>query len=212
MYALAQTETYHDIGFSLSARRRKTRLQKIELYAADAGIYAQGDRCDAIYKIKFGAVRVYRLLSDGRRQIVAFHLAGDTFGFEAGRTHGFFAETMVESGVTTLEDGAFAKSPTELTMLALREMVRAQEHLIVVGKQCAVEKLAVFLLDLAERQGDPEQIDIPMSRTDIGDYLGMTIETVSRNLSRLRVQGVLRFHSSRSIELVKPDYLRKLCH
>lgn len=89
-------------------------------------------------------------------------------------------------------------------------MIRAQQHLLVVGRHSAMEKVAVFLVDLAERQGDLDVIDIPMSRTDIGDYLGMTIETVSRSLSKLRDDGILRLRSSRSIEVLKPSHLRRL--
>jgi CRP/FNR family nitrogen fixation transcriptional regulator len=94
--------------------------------------------------------------------------------------------------------------------LALKEMIRAQQHLLVVGKQNALEKLAVFLVDLAERQGDLDLIDLPMTRTDIGDYLGMTIETVSRSLSKLRADGILRLRSSRSVEILKSERLRRL--
>ncbi len=91
--------------------------------------------------------------------------------------------------------------------LAPREMIRARQHLLVVGRQSALEKVAVFLVNLAERQGDLDVIDIPMTRTDIGDYLGMTIETVSRNLSNLRDDDILRLHSSRSIQILKPVHL-----
>jgi CRP/FNR family nitrogen fixation transcriptional regulator len=94
--------------------------------------------------------------------------------------------------------------------LALKEMIRAQQHLLVVGKQNALEKLAVFLVDLAERQGDLDLIDLPMTRTDIGDYLGMTIETVSRSLSKLRADGILRLRSSRSVEILKSERMRRL--
>jgi CRP/FNR family nitrogen fixation transcriptional regulator len=94
--------------------------------------------------------------------------------------------------------------------LALKEMIRAQQHLLVVGKQNALEKLAVFLVDLAERQGDLDLIDLPMTRTDIGDYLGMTVETVSRSLSKLRADGILRLRSSRSVEILKSERMRRL--
>ncbi|URK87771.1 helix-turn-helix domain-containing protein [Rhizobium sp. RCAM05350] len=96
-------------------------------------------------------------------------------------------------------------------VLALGSMIRAQEHLLVVGRQSAVEKLAAFLVDIAERQGDLEQIDLPMTRVDIGEYLGMTIETVSRSFSRLRDEGILRLHNARTVEFIKPECLRRLC-
>lgn len=184
-----------------------TRPRPVTLHAAGTEIYAQGEKSGTLYRIEFGAVRIYRLLADGRRQVVAFHIAGETFGFEGGKVRSFFAECIVSSGLTTVDldgDGRYSK---DLMELALKEMGRAQKHLLVVGKQCALEKLAVFLVDLADRQGGLDCIDIPMTRTDIGDYLGMTIETVSRNLSKLKSEGVVRLQSSRSIEIVKPERL-----
>ncbi len=214
MYATAQSSTHRSANpglAGLASRPAQSWPRRIELLAADTEIYAQGERSGTLYHIEFGAVRVYRLLADGRRQVVAFHLAGETFGFEADRSRSFFAETTVETGLRMMEPGDYDQCAPELMAAALRGMVRAQEHLLVVGRQSAVEKLAVFLLDLAKRQGDNDQIDLPMTRNDIGDYLGMTIETVSRNLSRLRDDGILRLRSSRCIEVLQPERLRKLC-
>jgi CRP/FNR family nitrogen fixation transcriptional regulator len=186
------------------------RVRPVTFHAPESEIYAQGEAAGTIYRIEYGAVRVFRLLADGRRQVVAFHIAGETFGFEAGNTHSFFAEAIVQTGLSTVEldhDGHY--SP-ELMTIALRCMVRAQEHLLVVGKQSALEKLAVFLVDLADRQDSHGCIDLPMTRTDIGDYLGMTIETVSRSLSKLRDMGILRLKNTRCIEVLKPGKLRLL--
>jgi CRP/FNR family nitrogen fixation transcriptional regulator len=187
-----------------------TRPRPVTLHTPETEIYAQGDTPGTLYRIEFGAVRIYRLLADGRRQVVAFHIAGETFGFEGGKSRSFFAESIVATGLTTVDIDRDGRYSAQLMELALKEMVRAQEHLLVVGKQCALEKLAVFLTDLADRQGGLDCIDIPMTRTDIGDYLGMTIETVSRNLSKLRAEGVLRLQSSRSIEILKPERIRRL--
>jgi CRP/FNR family nitrogen fixation transcriptional regulator len=184
-----------------------TRPRPVTLHTPGTEIYAQGEAAGTLYRIEFGAVRICRLMADGRRQVVAFHIAGETFGFEGGKVRSFFAECIVSTGLTTVEIDRDGRYSPELMELALKEMVRAQEHLLVVGKQCALEKLAVFLVDLAERQGGLDCIDLPMTRTDIGDYLGMTIETVSRNLSKLRSEGVLRLRSSRSIEILKPQRL-----
>lgn len=187
-----------------------SRPRPVTLHTPETEIYAQGDKSGTLYRVEFGAVRIYRLMSDGRRQVVAFHIAGETFGFEGAKVHSFFAECIVSTGLTTVDVDGDGRYSASLMELALKEMVRAQEHLLVVGKQCALEKLAVFLVDLAKRQGDSDRIDIPMTRTDIGDYLGMTIETVSRNLSKLKAEGVVRLNSSRSIEIVKPDRLQRL--
>ena len=187
-----------------------SRPQPLTFFAADAEIYAQGESAGRVYKIAYGAVRIYRLLADGRRQVVAFHIAGETFGFEAAHAHSFFAEAIVQTAVTTVAVGFDECYTPDLMALALRSMVRAQEHLLVIGRQNALEKLAVFLVDMAERQGGLELVDLPMTRTDIGDYRGMTIETVSRNLSKLRDMGILRLKSTRCVEILRADKLRLL--
>ena len=187
------------------------RPRPVAFHPADTEIYAQGEQAGALYRIEYGAVRIYRLLADGRRQVVAFHIAGETFGFEAWNLRSFFAESIVPTGLTTVDVEGDGRYPADLMALALRSMVRAQEHLLVVGRQSALEKLAVFLVDLDDRQGGDGVIDLPMTRTDIGDYLGMTIETVSRSLSKLRDMGILRLRNTRCVELLKSDKLRLLC-
>lgn len=94
--------------------------------------------------------------------------------------------------------------------MALQSLVRAQEHLLVLGRQNAVERLAAFLLDMAERQGSLRHIDLPMARADIGDYLGLSIETVSRVFSRLRQKDVIRLSNLRTVEIVKRQALEDL--
>ena len=106
------------------------------LYQAGAEIYAQGERCGSLYKIEFGAVRIYRLLSDGRRQISAFHFAGEMFGFEADNIHHFFAEAICGTGIRTLRTAASkGELAIELLPMALQGLVRAQEHLLVLGRR-----------------------------------------------------------------------------
>lgn len=184
---------------------------QITLFAPDTEIFAQGDRAGSLYRVEFGAVRVYRLHADGRRQIVAFHLAGETFGLEAGGTHRFFAETTVHAGLSKVSLVAGEMVSQDLMALALGSMLHAREHLLVVGRQSALERLGAFLVDLAERLGDVDTIDLQMTRVDIGDYLGMTIETVSRGFSKLRDEGILKFHGVKTIEIVQPERLALLC-
>lgn len=180
-------------------------------YPAGAEIYAQGERCGNLYRVEFGAVRVYRLLSDGRRQISAFHLAGEVFGFEADDIHHFFAEAICGTGIRTLRlKSARGDLAIELLPMALKGLVRAQEHLLVLGRQNAVERIAAFLLEMAERQGGLLQVELPMSRADVADYLGLTIETVSRAFSRLKQKGVIRLPSLRSVEIVRWQALQDM--
>ena len=190
--------------------RAALRPRPITFHAPDSEIYAQGEKAGSLYRIEYGAVRIYRLLADGRRQVVAFHIKDETFGFEAFNVRSFYAEAIAPTGLTSVEPESDGRYSADLMALALRSMVRAQEHLLVIGRQSALEKLAVFLVDLDERQGHDGIIDLPMTRTDIGDYLGMTIETVSRNLSKLKDMGILRLKSTRCVEVLKAAKLRAL--
>jgi CRP/FNR family nitrogen fixation transcriptional regulator len=201
--------TFEPVG--QEARRAPCGTQPpVSFYPAGSEIYAQGERAGSIHLVEFGAVRVYRLLADGRRQISAFHLAGEMFGFEADAMHHFFAESINATGIRTFRPSAGADFSRDLLPYALRGMTRAQEHLLVLGRQNAIERLAAFLADMSERQGGLSPVELPMSRQDIGDYLGLTIETVSRAISRLRAKGVIKLIGLRSIKIVKPDALRFL--
>ncbi|MDG4875279.1 helix-turn-helix domain-containing protein [Mesorhizobium sp. WSM4935] len=179
----------------------------VSFFTAGAEIYAQGEKAGALYQVEFGAVRIYRLLADGRRQISAFHLAGETFGFEADTTHHFFAEAINATGVRVYRTPSGMDMSRQLLPLALKGLTRAQEHLLVLGRQNAIERVAAFLVEMSERQGGLRQVELPMSRNDIGDYLGLTIETVSRVFTRLKEKGVIRLLSLRSIEILKRDTL-----
>ncbi|MCV3205504.1 helix-turn-helix domain-containing protein [Mesorhizobium sp. YC-39] len=185
-------------------------LQPVSFFSAGSEIYAQGEKAGAFYQVEFGAVRVYRLFADGRRQISAFHLAGETFGFEADATHHFFAEAINSTGVRVFRRIAGADMSHQLLPLALKGLTRAQEHLLVLGRQNAVERVAAFLVDMVERQGGLRQVELPMSRADIGDYLGLTIETVSRVFTRLKEKGVIRLLNLRCVEIVKHDALQNM--
>ena len=185
-------------------------VQPISFFPAGSEIYAQGEKAGAFYQVEFGAVRIYRLLADGRRQISAFHLAGETFGFEAGTTHHFFAEAINATGVRVIRLSTGADMSHQLLPLALKGLTRAQEHLLVLGRQNAIERVAAFLVDMVERQGGLRQVELPMSRTDIGDYLGLTIETVSRVFTRLKDKGVIRLLNLRSVEILKQDVLQTM--
>lgn len=179
------------------------RPQIISFFRAGAEIYAAGEPAGNIYQIEFGAVRVFRLLADGRRQIGAFHLANELFGFEADVTHEFFAEAINATGIRRLRLNAGEDASRELLPLALRSLTTTQKHLLVLGRHSAVERLTAFLADMAERQGRTDHVCLPMSRLDIADYLGLTIETVSRTFTRLKEQQIIRLVDSRNIEILK---------
>lgn len=206
-------QTGHQLGSILFDRNIPLRplgsVQPPTFFPAGSEIYAQGEKSGNLYQVEFGAVRIYRLLADGRRQISAFHLAGELFGFEVDKSHHFFAEAICGTGIRVIRSSASHAVP-ELLSMALQSLVRAQEQLLVLGRQNAMERVAAFFLEMSERQGGLRQVELPMSRLDIADYLGLTIETVSRVISKLRLKGVIRLPSLRSVEIVKLQTLQDM--
>ncbi|XHB98329.1 helix-turn-helix domain-containing protein [Nitratireductor sp. ac15] len=184
---------------------------QVMFYEANAEIYAQGEQATALYQVEFGAVRLYRLLADGRRQISAFHVAGEVFGFEADGQHHFFAEAVGQACIRVFRKPAGETNWRQTLAAALAALVRAQEHLLVIGRQNAAERVAAFLLDMMERQNSDCAVQLPMSRTDIGDYLGLTIETVSRTFSKFRSRGLVRLVNTRTVEILDAATLRAMC-
>lgn len=199
--------TVTDAQFPAASPAGSAPRQHVQFFSSGAEIYGQGETAGPVYQVEFGAVRVYRLLPDGRRQISAFHLPGEVFGFESDSVHHFFAEAIIATGLRAFRQNPGADLASALLPLALRSLTRAQEHLLVLGRQHAIERMAVFLADMAERQGGTGHVDLPMPRSDIGDYLGLTIETVSRILTKLRAKGVIRLINVRSIEICRPEAL-----
>jgi len=203
------THTMREIAVNESRELFPTMMgQPIPFYSSGAEIYAQGEEAGNLFQVQFGCVRVYRLMADGRRQISAFHMSGEVFGFEAEATHQFFAEAIGGTGVRMIRLAPEITSSPRFLPLALQTMSRAQQHLIVLGRQNATERVAAFLVDMAERQGDFDHIDLPMPRGDIGDYLGLTIETVSRIFTKFRQAGFIRLVGSRELKFLNRQALQ----
>lgn len=181
-------------------------------------IFVQGGSADCFYKVLSGTVRTSQLLSDGRRQIDSFHLPGDIFGIETSGTHRFSADVVETATVIAYRRGRLDRLAAEDSDFAqqvvaamMRSLERAQDHLLLLGRKSALEKIATFLLDMSARLPDDDHIDLPMSRIDIADHLGLTIETVSRSLTRLERQGMIALPDHRrSIILYNKSALRQL--
>jgi CRP/FNR family nitrogen fixation transcriptional regulator len=172
-------------------------------------LFAEGEEAEYLYKVVAGTVRTYKLLSDGRRQINDFYLAGDIFAIEAGREHRFSAEAVDDVTViawrrSRLDQLArdYRAFGEQVMSAMIRSLARAQDHMLLLGRKTAQEKIATFLLALAERMDGDDRIELPMPRGDIADHLGLTIETVSRTLSDLARQGLIKLAAgSRSLVL-----------
>jgi CRP/FNR family nitrogen fixation transcriptional regulator len=185
-------------------------LGSTRILAKDEQLFCEGDRAAFFYKVVSGAIRTSKLLSDGRRQIDAFHLPGDIFGIESGDEHRFTAEALGAAtvivyrrcGLETLASGD-ATFSRQIVAAMMRSLERAQDHMLLLGRKSAMEKIATFLLDMAERFAEADHVDLPMSRTDIADHLGLTIETVSRSLTQLERQGVIELPAHRRTILLR---------
>ena len=176
-------------------------------FAPGEEIYAQDEDADMIYRVLSGTVRTTRLLSDGRRQIGDFYYAGNLVGLEAGSQHRFSAEALDNCEVQVIRKSALAlygdeglKIERTIWEETARELHRTQEHLMLLGRKSACEKVASFLLEMAGRFRG-EVAELPMGRQDMADYLGLTIETVSRMVTQLQSDGLVRFLGCRRFEI-----------
>jgi CRP/FNR family nitrogen fixation transcriptional regulator len=174
-------------------------------FARNIEIYGEDEPAEYLYQVMSGAVRTYRTLDDGRRQIGAFYLPGDVFGVEAGEVHLSSAEAICDAQVLVIKRSAvMARAEHErdlakqLWTLTVRELQRVQKHSLVLIKS-AEERVAGFLLEMAGRGSNAGAIELPMSRQDIADYLGLTIETVSRTFTQLAQSGTIALESSRRV-------------
>lgn len=181
-------------------------------------LFAEGDAADFFYKVVSGTVRTYKLLSDGRRQIDAFHLAGDIFGLETGDEHRFSADAVDAAKVVAFRRRRFETLAHDDPALGdqvmssmMRSLERAHDHMMLLGRKTAQEKVATFLLDMARRVSKEDRFELPMQRTDIADHLGLTIETVSRTLTQFAREGLIKLAAaSRSVVLCDKAALRRL--
>jgi CRP/FNR family nitrogen fixation transcriptional regulator len=164
-----------------------------------------------------GAVRTYKLLSDGRPQIGSFLLPGDVFGLESGTAHRLAAEAIIDTTVRlvkrhSLEQaaGSDVQVARKLWTMTAGELRHAEDHMLLLGRKSAMERVANFLLEMDRRLAVAGLMALPMCCRDIGDYLGLTLETVSRALSQLHGEGVLGFSGARQIVLRNRQRLRNM--
>ena len=185
-------------------------------FARNGEIYGENEPAEYLYKVISGAVRTYKVLNDGRRQIGAFYLPGDIFGLEIGEVHSFSAEAIVECKVMLIKRssvvalaGRSHDVANQLWTMTAKELQRAQAHIMLLIKT-AQERVAGFLLEMASRAPAGNTVELPMSRQDIADYLGLTIETVSRTLTQLENSAAISVPSSRRIVLRNQAALNRL--
>ena len=223
MLTSAVAETHLHRPFAVSTHRKPEASEsagQIGLamsFARNAEIYAEGETAGYVYKLISGVVRVSKLLPDGRRQISAFHMPGEMFGFEADEVHHASAEAVVPTKVVAYrwegvlgaekQPASFVRELLNLTVLGLRH---TQDHLLLLGRKNALERLAEFLLEMSARMGGSSVLDLAMPRHDIADYLGLTLETVSRMFAELKEMGAIRLESARRVHLLDKAALKAM--
>jgi CRP/FNR family nitrogen fixation transcriptional regulator len=185
-------------------------------FGRNAEIYGENERADYLYKVISGSVRTYKVLNDGRRQIGGFYLPGDLFGLEIGNEHTFSAEAITDCKVLVIKRSALVALAAhdggvahKLWTMTAGELQRAQSHIMLLIKT-AQERVAGFLLEMSARASAGNEVELPMSRQDIADYLGLTIETVSRTLTQLENAATIAVPSSRRIVLRNRGALSRL--
>lgn len=197
------SDPFGDIGVSVT-------------FACGEEIYAQDEETDMVYQVQNGAVRASRLLSDGRRQIAGFYYPGDLFGLETGSVHRASAEALGPARVLVTKRSALRHYGEAGQRLERRiwkatgaELERAHEHMMLLARKSAVEKVAGFLSQIAERQRG-SCCELPMSRQDIADHLGLSIETVSRMFTQLQADGLIALDGCRRFRVLAARRLAQL--
>ena len=202
---------------------RLAHISRIVELPAGGTIFFEGDFAADIFAVSSGAVRIFKLLPDGRRQITGFLYPGDFLGVNFNDHYGFGAEAATAISLLAFRRRdlkQLIEAVPEIRRMflsdAFSELALAQDRMLFLGRKLATERVTSFLLVLARRQGaraagSANKLQIPLSRSDIADYLGLTSETVSRSLGILRREGIIRvYRSRREIEVVSWEKLENL--
>ena len=194
-------------------------ISSLQEKAPGETLFAEGDDADSVYEIVRGTVRLYKLLPDGRRLITGFLSAGKLLGLAPEGVCVYTAEAITDVTVCRYKRAALERLIDEAPGFAKRlltvtshELRAAQDQMLLLGRKTAVEKVASFLLVMAERENadDTDEVEVPMTRSDIGDYLGLTFETVSRTLTKLKQDGLIALPARGHITIRSRDRLEEL--
>lgn len=208
-------------NLSDAAHKRLENITKHRFLKEGETLFNEGDSRRYVYSIVKGVIRLLRGLPDGRRYIAGFLLPGDHIGLTEGEKHNLTAEAVTDCELCVFvreELDQFMKDNREvqdrILSMARHALLSAYESQLMLGRFAPVEKIARFILDMNERiNGKNSKVNVvplPMNRTDIADYLGLTIETVSRSFSKLKAQGLIQLPSSSSVEILNHKELARI--
>jgi CRP/FNR family transcriptional regulator, anaerobic regulatory protein len=182
----------------------------------------QGDPAEYLFNVTEGAIKIYKLLADGRRQITGFLFRGDFLGLAVSDRYTYSAEAITSASLCRFPREKleklieqYPKLERRLLQTASNELAAAQDQMLLLGRKTAEERMATFILNLSDRAirrsgSTGDVVALPMPRNDIGDYLGLTIETVSRSITRLRKLSAISLENSRAVRIVDHDLLLEL--
>jgi CRP/FNR family transcriptional regulator len=180
-------------------------------------LFRQGEAAHRVFTITEGMLKSYRIFADGRRQVVGFHLPGEFIGMAVDEVHAASVEALQECRVCAFPLRRFenfvdehAPMERELYIAAARDLAEARKHVVMLGRKTAVERVASFFLALSKRSRDPQVLDLPMDRTDIADFLGLTKETVSRILAELKSRRLIRLLAVDRIQILEMAQLKQV--
>ena len=197
------------------------RLGTTHSYPQGKLIVEEGDAAEHVFKVTSGALRAVRLLPDGRRYITRFLLPGDFFGLADRAEYGNSVEVVQHATVVRYTRSGFdallernTRAGRHFLGLVCGELTAAQDRLLLLGRKNALERMATFLLAMADRQQEKgkaaDAIDLPMNRTDVADYLGLTVETVSRLLTQMRSRRMIELPSANHVVFRNREALEEL--
>jgi CRP/FNR family transcriptional regulator, anaerobic regulatory protein len=203
-------------GLGREATSNIMAITSLQKKAAGATIFSEGDAADSVFEVVTGTLRLHKLLPDGRRQVTGFLCAGHLIGLAPEGTWVYTAEAITDVTLCRYRRPAFERLIDTVPGFARRvltvtshELRVAQDQMLLLGRKTAAERVASFLLLMAEQQGS-EEISVPMGRTDIADYLGLTIETVCRSLSQLKRSELIELPTHGHIVIRNRDELEEL--
>jgi CRP/FNR family nitrogen fixation transcriptional regulator len=190
-------------------------------YAPGGEVVGEGDPADSYFMVVKGVFRSVKVTRDGRRQIFAFYMPGDMCGLEPGPTYDLTVEAVNIGSIATLSRSACRARMSQDANFnaavfdgATRALALSVDHMTMVGRSSAEERLAWFLKMLRERSAipgkQPPTVELVMQRQDIADYLGLTIETVSRTFTHMKEKGLIALPTTRRVEILRPDALERL--
>lgn len=189
-------------------------------FPAGETLFLENESSDAAYTVTDGMVRLYRVFADGRRQILSFLLPGDFIAAEENGHHSFSADAITPVTLCRFSRAQFSAVMEtrphvmqRLYEISAHELIRAHDHMMALGQRSAAEKVAWFLVELRSRHARigslSDKLPLPMLRQDIADYLGLTIETVSRTLSAFMREGTIEL-TPQGVRFLEPKNVERL--